>query len=122
MIKIITNYGSLAQEVFPDEFVHTFSDILGEAAGLVSRDQSSSSVLLIHFQVPFQPAKLIFVGINVLFTVRIFIPFVLVNHVPLISNRIRRLKVSAQATTLSLNCLSPSEASSNASKYIPRYL
>ncbi|KAF8261176.1 hypothetical protein EI94DRAFT_1705734 [Lactarius quietus] len=34
------------------QFVHAFSDILGEAAGLV----------------PFQPAKLIFVGINVLFT------------------------------------------------------
>ncbi|KAN0133358.1 hypothetical protein V8E53_008798 [Lactarius tabidus] len=34
------------------QFVHTFSDILGEAAGLV----------------PFQPAKLIFVCINVLFT------------------------------------------------------
>ncbi|KAH9046106.1 hypothetical protein EDB84DRAFT_1674249, partial [Lactarius hengduanensis] len=38
------------------QFVHAFSAILGEAAGLV----------------PFQPAKLIFVGINVLFTVRIF--------------------------------------------------
>ncbi|KAI9453313.1 hypothetical protein BJY52DRAFT_1189677 [Lactarius psammicola] len=34
------------------QFVHAFSAILGEAAGLV----------------PFQPAKLIFVGINVLFT------------------------------------------------------
>ncbi|KAN0133396.1 Ankyrin repeat-containing domain protein [Lactarius tabidus] len=34
------------------QFVHVFSDILGEAAGLV----------------PFQPAKLIFVGISVLFT------------------------------------------------------
>ncbi|KAH9030829.1 hypothetical protein EDB84DRAFT_189073 [Lactarius hengduanensis] len=34
------------------QFVHSFSGILGEAAGLT----------------PFQPAKLIFVGINVLFT------------------------------------------------------
>ncbi|KAF8274624.1 hypothetical protein EI94DRAFT_471754 [Lactarius quietus] len=34
------------------QFVHTFSGILGEAAGLI----------------PFQPAKLIFVGIDVLFT------------------------------------------------------
>ncbi|KAH9169583.1 hypothetical protein EDB89DRAFT_1455447 [Lactarius sanguifluus] len=34
------------------QFVHSFSGILGDAAGLV----------------PFQPAKLIFVGINVLFT------------------------------------------------------
>ncbi|KAI9434335.1 hypothetical protein H4582DRAFT_793574 [Lactarius indigo] len=38
------------------QFVHAFSAVLGEAAGLV----------------PLQPAKLIFVGIDVLFTVRDF--------------------------------------------------
>ncbi|KAH8983508.1 hypothetical protein EDB92DRAFT_1819439 [Lactarius akahatsu] len=37
------------------QFVHSFSGILGEAAGLT----------------PFQPAKLIFVGINVLFTIMV---------------------------------------------------
>ena len=31
------------------QFVHTFSDILGEAAGLVSREQSSSSLFLKPF-------------------------------------------------------------------------
>ncbi|KAH9168694.1 hypothetical protein EDB89DRAFT_1909167 [Lactarius sanguifluus] len=39
------------------QFVHAFSGILGEIAGLV----------------PIQPAKLIFVGIDVLFTVRVFL-------------------------------------------------
>jgi hypothetical protein len=55
------------------QFVHAFSDILGEAAGLVSSEQPFRSLLflLFLFQVPFQPAKLIFVGINVLFTVRV---------------------------------------------------
>ena len=53
------------------QFVHAFSQILGDAAGLVSSERSFRSVsLLLFLQVPFQPAKLIFVGINALFTVR----------------------------------------------------
>src|SRR5258708_38268013 len=53
------------------QFVHAFSGILGEVAGSVSHGQSfrSLSSLYLH-QVPFQPAKLIFVGIDVLFSVR----------------------------------------------------
>ena len=60
------------------EFVHTFSGILGEAAGLVGRKHSFSSSLLICLllflrQIPFQPGKLIFVGVDVLFAVRAFL-------------------------------------------------
>jgi hypothetical protein len=57
------------------QFVHTFSEVLGEAAGLVSHEQSFRSVLFLPFphKVPFQPAKLIFVGIDVLFSVRVFL-------------------------------------------------
>jgi hypothetical protein len=58
------------------QFIHAFSGILGEAAGLVSREQSSRCLFLkkfLSYKVPFQPAKLIFVGINVLFTVRTFV-------------------------------------------------
>jgi len=103
------------------QFVHAFSRILGEATSLVSHH-----VLLVFFfllflrQVPFQPAKLVFVGIDVLFSVRVFLHFVSANRVPLISIHTRRLKESALAMTLSLNSLSASEASSNASKFIPR--
>jgi hypothetical protein len=56
------------------KFVHTFSGILGEATSLVSAERSlRSTPLHIYFllhQVPFQPAKLVFVGIDVLFAVR----------------------------------------------------
>jgi hypothetical protein len=55
-------------------FVHAFSGVLGEAAGLVSPEQLSRfSMYLFNLplKVPFQPAKLIFVGIDVLFTVRV---------------------------------------------------
>ena len=54
------------------QVVHTFSGILGEAAGLVSRVTQFPIDLFSLFprKTPFQPAKLIFVGIDVLFTVR----------------------------------------------------
>ena len=58
------------------QFVHAFSAILGEVAGLVSHEQSLRSPLLFlpfFHKVPFQPAKLIFVGIDVLFSVRVFL-------------------------------------------------
>ena len=107
------------------KFVHAFSDVLGEAASLVSAERSLRSTMIhIHFllhQVPFQPAKLVFVGIDVLFTVGFALD--LINqHRPLISCHIRRPKESARATTLSSNSLNASEASSNASKYIRRSL
>ena len=90
------------------QFVHAFSGILGE----VSCEQSSRSLffIVLSSQVPFQPAKLIFVGINVLFTVRVFLTFVVTNR-SLTSIRIRRPKGSARATMLSLNSLNASEAS-----------
>jgi len=55
------------------QVVHAFSGILGEAAGLVSRNQSFRCrycLLIFPHQIPFQPASLIFAGIDVLFTVR----------------------------------------------------
>ena len=63
------------------KFVHIFSGVLGEAARMVSRDGpcrlgayfSLVKKKSICYQIPFQPAKLIFVGIEVLFTVRVFL-------------------------------------------------
>ena len=58
------------------QVVHAFSGILGEAAGLVSRNQSCRCRychLIFPHQIPFQPASLIFAGIDVLFTVRAFL-------------------------------------------------
>src|SRR6266404_4756557 len=52
------------------KFVHVFSGVLTEAAGLVSHDADLVlNSLLTPYQVPFRPAKLIFVGVNVLFAV-----------------------------------------------------
>jgi hypothetical protein len=95
------------------QFVHAFSGIFGEAAALVSVEYYFRSLyfLLFFLQAPFQPAKLIFVGINGLFTVRIFMAFVLTNNTPLMSIHIRRLKESAQAMMPSLNSLNVSEPS-----------
>ena len=96
------------------KFVHAFSDVLGEAASVVSVERSLRSTLfhrhfLLH-QVPFQPAKLVFLGIDVLFTVRFALD--LTNqHRPLISSYIRRPKESARAMTPSLNYLNASEVS-----------
>ena len=96
------------------KFVHAFSDVLGEAASLVSAERSLRPILIHrHFllhQVPFQPAKLVFLGIDVLFTVRFALD--LINqHRPLISSYIRRPKESARATTPSLSYLNASEVS-----------
>ena len=95
-------------------FVHAFSGIFSEAAVLVSHEDSfrSRAFFLLYFlQSPFQPACLIFVGINGLFTVCIFLAFELTRCAPLISIHIRRLKESVQAMTPSLNFLNASEAS-----------
>ena len=55
--------------------VHAFSSILGEAAGLVSSAHSIliGSYLYTSLQVPFQPTKAIFIGIDVLISVRILV-------------------------------------------------
>ena len=96
------------------KFVHVFSGILGEATSLVSAERSLRSIhfhrhFLLH-QVPFQPANLVFVGIDVLFTVRFTLD--LINQQRrLIPSHIRRLKESARAMTPSLNYLNASEVS-----------
>jgi hypothetical protein len=59
------------------KFVHVFSGILGEATSLVSAERSLLSTLFyILRQVPFQPANLVFVGIDVLFAVRFSLYFI----------------------------------------------
>jgi len=54
--------------------VHAFSTICGEAAGLV-RDQHDIFIIFAYpyasLQVPFQPTKAIFIGIDVLLSVRV---------------------------------------------------
>ena len=56
------------------QVVHAFSTICGEAAGLV-RDQHDIFIMFAYpyapLQVPFQPTKAIFVGIDVLLSVRV---------------------------------------------------
>ena len=58
------------------QVVQAFSDILGEAAGLVSpRDPIRFNLILSSYfshQVPFQPTKAIFVSVDVLLAVCIF--------------------------------------------------
>ena len=95
-------------------FIHAFSDVLGEATSVVSAERSLRSTpfhrhFLLH-KVPFQPAKLVFLGIDVLFTVRIALDPIN-QHRPLISSYIRRPKESARATTPSLSYLNASEVS-----------
>ena len=56
------------------QFVHAFSEVLGEAAGLVSQERLGHFISVLSYcscfhKLPFPPAKLIFVGIDVLFTV-----------------------------------------------------
>ena len=59
------------------QVVHAFSALLGEAAGLVSSGIQStlSDRIFMPYQVPFQPTKAIFVGIDVLLSVHISILF-----------------------------------------------
>ena len=49
--------------------IHAFSGILGEAVTLVSHKYDRVTLLNRLFQVPFQPAKALFVGIDVLLAV-----------------------------------------------------
>src|SRR6266702_2504394 len=73
------------------QFVHAFSGALGEAASMVSRGTPMSYpgpsfcfvLNSIRYQVPFQPAKLIFVGIDVLFTVRVSLSYLGLQRHPL---------------------------------------
>jgi hypothetical protein len=55
------------------QVVHTLSGVLGEAVSLMSRTRWSIllTISLFGHQVPIKPAKAIFVGVDVLITVRI---------------------------------------------------
>jgi hypothetical protein len=55
--------------------IHAFSGILGEAVTLVSHKYDLVTLLSGLFQVPFPPAKALFVGIDVLLAVRPSNPF-----------------------------------------------
>jgi hypothetical protein len=50
--------------------IHAFSGILGEAASLVSVTYHPVNLLTWPRQIPFSPAKAVFMGIDVLLTVR----------------------------------------------------
>ena len=89
--------------------IHALSGILGEGAGLVS-DQHytllTRSYVYRSLQAPFQPTKVIFTGIDILLSVRILFQLLCLC---VISNNIRQLSASVQATM-------PLEISSNASR------
>jgi hypothetical protein len=54
--------------------IHTFSGVLGEAVSLVSRIVSFSLFIfspVCCYQIPFKPAKAIFVGVDILLAVRV---------------------------------------------------
>jgi hypothetical protein len=54
--------------------IHTFSGVLGEAVSLVSRIASFSLFIfspVCCYQIPFQPAKAIFAGVDILLAVRV---------------------------------------------------
>jgi hypothetical protein len=103
------------------QFVHTFSGILGEAAGLVSSEQPFRSLFFFTLSLPGsiptcktdlrRHQRPLYRACSLS-----------TNHASLMFIHIRRLKESARAMTLSLNSSNPLEASSNASKYIPRSL
>ncbi len=60
------------------QVVHAFSALLGEAAGLVSKSGVAftlSDRIFMPYQVPFKPTKAIFVGVDVLLSVRISLLF-----------------------------------------------
>jgi hypothetical protein len=57
------------------QVLHAVSAVLGEAAAIVSLRNRTRSYLMLSLrfplQVPFQPTKAIFVGVDVLLTVRV---------------------------------------------------
>ena len=59
------------------QVIHAFSAVFGEVAGLVSSSIRFffSGPIIVFPQVPFQPTRAIFVGVNVLFSVRVPILF-----------------------------------------------
>ena len=100
--------------------IHAFSGILGERAGLVSNQQYillTRSYVYRSLQVPFQPTKVIFAAIDILLSVRFIIQL---SWLCAISNHIRQLSASVQATmplAISSNAL---RISSDASIFIPK--
>ena len=96
--------------------VHAFSGVLGEAAGLVSfRHCRNLQIYLSPFQVPFQPTKVIFAGIDVLLSVRC--TFLL--YIGCLKDT-RQLLASVQAMTHFLTFLNASQISLTDSISTPR--
>ena len=105
------------------QVLHTVSGILGEAATLVraaNRLACLIASLQLCFQVPFQPAKAILVGVDVLLTVRVIFDFLRYNAIT--SRYTRPLSESAQVTMPLLIYLNVSKISSTAYEFIPRSL
>jgi len=100
--------------------IHALSGIFGEGAGLVS-DQHyillTSTYVYGSLQVPFQPTKVIFTGIDILLSVCIVLQL---SCLCAISNHIRQLSASLQATMPLAISLNASQFSLDASIYIPK--
>ena len=99
--------------------IQAFSGILGEAVSLVSHNFDLITFLLISLrQVPFSPAKALFVGIDVLLAVRLSDPSLSVSFV---IYRYYRLPMGLhQATMLFLNSSSVWATFSSVWRSIPR--
>jgi len=86
--------------------IHALSGILGERVGLVSDSHYillTSPYVYRSLQVPFQPTKVIFTGIDILLSVCSILQL---SYLSAISNHIRQLSASVQATmplAISLN-------------------
>ena len=100
--------------------IHALSGTLGERAGLVS-DQHyillTISYVYRSLQVPFQPMKAIFTGIDILLSVRIILRL---SGLCAISNNIRQLSASVQATMSLAISLNAFRISLDASISIPK--
>jgi len=100
--------------------IHALSGILGEGAGLVSTQHYillTSPYVYRSLQVPFQPTKVIFTGIDILLSVCSILQL---SCLCAISNHIRQLSASVQATMTLAISLNASQISSDASIYIPK--
>jgi len=100
--------------------IHALSGILGEGAGLVSDQHKillTSPYTYRRLQVPFQPTKVIFTGIDILLSVRIILQL---SYLSAISNHVRQLSASVQATMPLATFSNASQISSDASISIRR--
>ena len=100
--------------------IHALSGIFGKRAGLVSDQHKillTSPYVYRSLQVPFQPTKVIFTGIDILLSVCIILQL---SCLCAISNHIRQLSASVQATMPLAISLNASQISLDTSIYIPK--